>query len=246
MIRQDSYNYRRVPKAQNSDFPVAAVDYRFAAMIHYEYYQLWHDHLPSDCTPLEWTRWSDFSECTRTCGVGRRTKSRECINNGKISQGCSGSSVIEENCNTISCPGNDVNLMLLSKQLNHEFTSNRLWALLSVALAFLNIYILYNLRHCEYGMVPHSNECGELFFARKLFVMCSHCVLPRNPISSFEPFRVDRMEASGRMQRYLRKRYAIKGAQMSARWRRSANLRRRCHKRRSLPIWALPRYVIEC
>ena len=36
------------------------------------------DNLPSSC--LEWSQWTDFGSCSRTCGSGASSRSRECLN----------------------------------------------------------------------------------------------------------------------------------------------------------------------
>ena len=56
-----------------------------------------------DC-PL-WTEWSEYSPCSRTCGVGKKTRKRLC-ENGFVGQvGCDiGSTTDEATCNTEACP----------------------------------------------------------------------------------------------------------------------------------------------
>jgi len=47
--------------------------------------------------------WSSWSECSRTCGGGSRSKVRNTINGKLGDYGCDGDSLIAENCNTCSC-----------------------------------------------------------------------------------------------------------------------------------------------
>ncbi|CAH3034862.1 unnamed protein product [Porites lobata] len=54
-----------------------------------------------------WSRWSDLSECSRSCGVGVQFKTRKCNNpvpkhNGRP---CEGENIKFELCNTMDCPG---------------------------------------------------------------------------------------------------------------------------------------------
>ena len=50
----------------------------------------------------DWTEWTDWGSCTKSCGGGTRTKLRECV----LTRGleCSGESKAVESCNTQSCP----------------------------------------------------------------------------------------------------------------------------------------------
>ena len=56
-----------------------------------------------DCT---WSSWSFWSECTKTCDVGKRTANRTIteveLDGGKI---CEGPKSRIEECNTDPCPG---------------------------------------------------------------------------------------------------------------------------------------------
>jgi hypothetical protein len=45
-----------------------------------------------------WSQWSDYSECSQTCGTGRKTRSRIC--NGGL---CSGNSQQTVHCNIQEC-----------------------------------------------------------------------------------------------------------------------------------------------
>uniref|UniRef100_A0A7N8Y400 ADAM metallopeptidase with thrombospondin type 1 motif, 18 n=1 Tax=Mastacembelus armatus TaxID=205130 RepID=A0A7N8Y400_9TELE len=58
----------------------------------------------------QWSAWSQWSDCSRTCGGGVMYRERSCTsprpqNNGKF---CSGSSRLNQLCNTRSCPHNTV------------------------------------------------------------------------------------------------------------------------------------------
>ena len=52
-----------------------------------------------------WTAWSAYGECSRTCGVGKKTRNRTC-KNGYVGQvGCDVDSTIDEaTCSTDACP----------------------------------------------------------------------------------------------------------------------------------------------
>ena len=59
-----------------------------------------------------WSPWTPWSECSLTCGGGKRSKSRKCVlpegqknpTNQKLV--CPGNDQETENCNTNKCPGN--------------------------------------------------------------------------------------------------------------------------------------------
>ncbi|XP_077976796.1 ADAMTS-like protein 5 isoform X2 [Styela clava] len=53
-----------------------------------------------------WTRWSDWSVCSRTCGTGVSSRTRQCISRYPTSAkvNCEGISVEHELCNTQDCP----------------------------------------------------------------------------------------------------------------------------------------------
>ncbi len=61
-----------------------------------------------------WTEWSEWTQCSATCGGGRRSKIRECIvsepSNERSGDGeeakslCEGEPIAEEDCNTNVCP----------------------------------------------------------------------------------------------------------------------------------------------
>ena len=68
-----------------------------------------------DC---DWTSWSDWSSCSKTCGAGVREKSRQvkttAQNDGspinlRFGSPCSGSARQTESCNIQECPGNTSN-----------------------------------------------------------------------------------------------------------------------------------------
>ena len=55
----------------------------------------------------EWSNWSNYGDCSVTCGNGTRIRSREC-NSPEPSGGgspCSGESQQTDECKTITCPG---------------------------------------------------------------------------------------------------------------------------------------------
>ena len=54
--------------------------------------------------PAVW-KYGKWSECSTSCGTGKRTKMGICTKNGKRTIGCDKSErIIEENCNTHACP----------------------------------------------------------------------------------------------------------------------------------------------
>ena len=53
----------------------------------------------------QWGSWKT-TPCSRSCGTGKRTKTRTKTVSEKFGGKCKGESSIEETCNTNSCPGN--------------------------------------------------------------------------------------------------------------------------------------------
>ena len=54
-----------------------------------------------------WSEWTDFTECSESCGGGTKTRSRSCTNPAPADGGaqCQGESSEEETCNTEACAG---------------------------------------------------------------------------------------------------------------------------------------------
>ena len=74
----------------------------------------------------EWSNWSDYGDCSVTCGNGSRTRSREC-NAPEPSGGgspCSGESNQTDECKEITCPGRSLLLFwwssLMWSVFNHK------------------------------------------------------------------------------------------------------------------------------
>ena len=54
-----------------------------------------------------WTAWSEWSDCSATCGTGLSLRSRSCTNPASVAGGsdCAGESVETMECDIASCPG---------------------------------------------------------------------------------------------------------------------------------------------
>lgn len=64
-----------------------------------------NDDQPSGPVLDTWTAWSEWTECSRTCNGGRRSRSRRCITEDKVELDCSGRTLEIEDCNEyIPCP----------------------------------------------------------------------------------------------------------------------------------------------
>lgn len=57
----------------------------------------------------EWSCWTDFSECSVTCGEGMRKRTRNCMLKGMIADGCEGPSESVESC-YVPCQNKDISL----------------------------------------------------------------------------------------------------------------------------------------
>ena len=63
-----------------------------------------------------WSTWGSYSACSVTCDGGRQTRSRTCDNPAPAYNGnsCPESSVVEQSCNTFSCPGKYLHIVTWS------------------------------------------------------------------------------------------------------------------------------------
>ena len=53
-----------------------------------------------------WSDWSLWTDCSRSCGGGRKARGRRCLVDNKAELNCSGKVSEVEDCNTeIPCPG---------------------------------------------------------------------------------------------------------------------------------------------
>ena len=57
---------------------------------------------PVDCV---WSPWSKWSACSKSCGGGKRTKTRQKLIKEKNGGSCSGQSKSTVTCNKQNCPG---------------------------------------------------------------------------------------------------------------------------------------------
>ena len=53
----------------------------------------------------KWLTWSDWTQCSRSCGNGEQQRNRSCDGPFYGGQQCVGPSLDERNCNTHPCPG---------------------------------------------------------------------------------------------------------------------------------------------
>ena len=65
----------------------------------------------------QWSEWSSWSSCTKTCGGGEATRTRECNNPTPTNGGsdCDGNSQDIEECMVEACPGNILSLSLFHR-----------------------------------------------------------------------------------------------------------------------------------
>ncbi|XP_070544536.1 A disintegrin and metalloproteinase with thrombospondin motifs 3-like [Ptychodera flava] len=69
-----------------------------------------------------WGDWSDYSECSRTCGVGAQLRTRECNNPEPSNSGddCKGKNVEFRLCNTQDCPNSNVDYRAEQCKSNYQ------------------------------------------------------------------------------------------------------------------------------
>ena len=62
-----------------------------------------------------WGGWKGWSHCSKTCGSGKRSRSRDCNNPAPAYGGrnCQGSSIESGACNTNPCPGKQYDFIIL-------------------------------------------------------------------------------------------------------------------------------------
>lgn len=54
----------------------------------------------------QWSLWSGWSTCSRSCGGGTKSRIRTCLHNGERIRKCTGDNVQVSDCNTEKCRGN--------------------------------------------------------------------------------------------------------------------------------------------
>ena len=59
---------------------------------------------PTSLPPNSWTPWSSWSECSKSCGGGRRSRKRQCKTTDARELDCTGLTVDIRDCNTHHCP----------------------------------------------------------------------------------------------------------------------------------------------
>ncbi len=73
-----------------------------------------------------WTAWSNYSDCTTSCGAGIQTRTRACVNQAYGGQTCVGSAVQSIVCNTsITCPG--LNVLFILQSVCMRFLERNSW-----------------------------------------------------------------------------------------------------------------------
>ena len=55
-----------------------------------------------------WKSWASWEKCTKTCGGGRRQRTRECTKPMHGGKPCEGDNTDEEECKKDPCPGKKV------------------------------------------------------------------------------------------------------------------------------------------
>lgn len=58
-----------------------------------------------------WGNWTEWTQCSRECGSGRQSRTRECIVTDKAAINCTGDRVQIQECNTHPCPSKDYSFL---------------------------------------------------------------------------------------------------------------------------------------
>ena len=66
-----------------------------------------NDRTNLDAVDGGWTTWTDWSDCTKSCGGGEQEKTRTCTNPAPAGAGaaCDGDAKETQACNTDECTG---------------------------------------------------------------------------------------------------------------------------------------------
>ena len=69
-----------------------------------------------------WTQWSSWSSCSVTCGVGSRTRTRNCTNPSSQGGGadCIGANNGTDTCNMAACPGDPIYSTYMNTKTNDD------------------------------------------------------------------------------------------------------------------------------
>ena len=69
----------------------------------------------------KWSEWSTYSECSKTCAGGTKTRTRECNNPPKKGSGrdCVGDAEETITCGTDTCPGKPIILLNTTGHKKH-------------------------------------------------------------------------------------------------------------------------------
>ena len=73
---------------------------------------------PEDCV---WESWSTWLSCSKTCGGGTETRSRQKKKAEQNGGNCSGSRSESKSCNTQPCPGKQDTAFVVLLMLNDSF-----------------------------------------------------------------------------------------------------------------------------
>ena len=127
----------------------------------------------------KWSEWSAFSECSKTCGKGKKTRTRTCTNPPPSGGGknCKGKDNKTKDCNRRKCPGMEI----INFYLKHFHIMLVIIWKIRYMIFHIFTYILY---HPQIYYDPTSWPAGLI----SQFV--EHCtILPRswvrNPLESW-------------------------------------------------------------
>ena len=115
-----------------------------------------------------WGSWGSYGACSKTCGTGKKTRTRTCNNPAPIGNGaaCPGSSSEDADCNTQPCPSKkEVLFCLICCALSALTKTNRIlmrYISISIAICMSTLLYVYKI------YIWISYECRPLYHKMRI------------------------------------------------------------------------------
>ena len=139
-----------------------------------------------------WSGWSSWSECTASCGGGRRTRSRTCVGGNT----CVGRQTEYTDCNTDSCPDGTRNKYIRPCTQSHQYHIYHWHLSYSIYLPDTLILPLPPETPCsspdtKTGTAGHNDDVCRLVTAIALSVCLSVCRFHLGRVGKLEQVQSD-------------------------------------------------------